>query len=363
MRDLNVLLNDGFYLKDVNKSGVENLSSLALLSAFRSYFNTSQDLVALLHHHDITMLEQNEKDKLCGSRYHVDACDTITHFQHFLELYIKDILKADNPLLVYDANKKPILLYDLVHNNEISERDYDTLKFIEFSDAVERLDKLIDKLDPKYSFLKNHIQMMKHLNNLRNRIAHRGAFIIRPEALDELFCSYILPFIEDVKMNDPDITNVIKRGFNLHNETIDPFNELREEYKKNDVNQQKVYVLKLIIWSAYNNDIPYFPPKEYKDEVDAIFDLDMSWIYDEEKRRVAERSLGEAEYHLNKVDTCPVCGCESLIIENDYNEGDHGEFFPFVYKVYCSHCGFHLEGDLLNPDITELPLPDYKSMY
>lgn len=363
MANIDELVQNGYYIKDVSPIGDENLASFSLKSSMRSYFQTAEDLTNLLKKPDLGTMTVQEVDKACGPKYAVDACDAITHLQHFLELYVKDILQKDSPLLVYDASKKPELLYDIIHSNVIPDDKLEKIKFIEFSEAIDRLKANIDKLDPKFTFLKKHIEMMKSLNTLRNRIAHRGAFVIRYKALDELFCKYVIPLIDEIKQNTPEYTKPLEWGFNLHTK-IDVYAELKDEYLKSTVNPKRVYLLKLMANCAYNNDVPYFEPSpQTEDPVDAIFNMhtDYSWIYDERKTIIAKRALGEAEQRFGRVEKCPICGCESFVLENDYYDTDEA-CVPYVYDASCHHCGFHLDGDLLNPTDFGLPLPDYSQM-
>lgn len=363
MANIDDLIIDGYYIKDVSHIGDENLASFSLKSSMISYFQTAEDLTNLLKRSDLQTMTDQEVNKACGPKYAIDACDAITHLQHFLELYIKDILMEDSPLFVYDASNKPDILYDLIHGKDITDKRLEKVYFIEFSEAIDRLKAIIDRIDSKYGFLEKHFGMMKSLNHLRNRIAHRGAFVIRYKALDELFCKYVIPLIDEIKQNTPEYTKPLEWGFNLHTK-IDVYAELKNEYLKPTVNPKRVYLLKLIANCAYNNEIPYFEPvPKTENPVDAIFNMhtDYSWIYDERKTIIAKRALGEAEQRFGRVEKCPICGCESFVLENDYYDTDEA-CVPYVYDASCHHCGFHLDGDLLNPTDFGLPLPDYSQM-
>lgn len=360
MDNLDNLFKNGYFIKDISNSNDTNIASLSLLSAFRSYFHTSQDLTNIIRRSDFGLFQQDEVDKACGYTYAADACDAITHFQHFLELYIKDILLNENLLLVYDASRKPELLWEMVHGQPISDERLEGVSFIEFSEAIERINKYVDKLDPKYSFLKDHIGLMTRINTLRNRIAHRGAFIIRPEALDELFCQHIIPLVELINVNDSNYTNVLYNRLYLHS-NINIWKELVDEYNKDTINQKKVYLLKLIAVCAYNNDIPYFSALTKNTD---IFDCNsfLNNLYEEKKELIAKHALVEAEHRFGRVEKCPVCGCKSFVLEYDTDEDNNGKPRSFVYDANCHHCGFHLESDLLNPTYHGLSLPNYSNM-
>lgn len=91
MANIDELIQNGYFIKDVSPIGDENLASFSLKSSMRSYFQTAEDLTNLLKKPDLGTMTDQEVDKACGPKYAVDACDAITHLQHFLELYVKDI--------------------------------------------------------------------------------------------------------------------------------------------------------------------------------------------------------------------------------------------------------------------------------
>jgi len=51
-----------------------------------------------------------------STRYLENACEAIFHLQHFLELFIKEILEQEHILLAIDVKKNPDLLFDLIKN-------------------------------------------------------------------------------------------------------------------------------------------------------------------------------------------------------------------------------------------------------
>ena len=92
MRPLTDISNDGFYLKDVSTK-YSHIAEFSLRSAFLSYFRTAEDLFkVVIESGRMASFSQTQKDALCTNNYALDACDAITHFQHFLELFLKDIL-------------------------------------------------------------------------------------------------------------------------------------------------------------------------------------------------------------------------------------------------------------------------------
>lgn len=344
MRDLDSLIKDGFYVSEVrNNRG--NIADYSLLGSLKSYFSTAEDLTWYMANKDLNI---EMKGLLLGS-YAVDACNAITQFQHFFELLLKDILLEHNRLLVYDVSRKPELLIKLINNNEdISDAQLEKMNFIECSMAIDRVKALNDakKLDSKYQFIVNYFDLFKKLNNLRNSIVHRGAFIINPLALDEIFGRYVIPFVN--KLDDVSNYGSIKSiAFNLDSMSLNPFYAIAEEYnntKAPKVNENKIHLYKLIGAAAYKNKIDFV--------MDAIFG-----DYDVIREKAEKNAESLAEQNHTKAEKCPVCGCKSFVREIVYDEDKDD---CYVSKIGCDQCGFHIENWLLEKmKDMNIPLNDY----
>lgn len=342
-RNLDSLFKDGYYLNDVSDGVVKSLAGFSLSNAMRAYFRTSVDLEYLRNAESINILmNQESKDKHHSGSYATDASDAITHYHHFLELYLKDILEQEHRLMVYDASKKPGILYKLVKGELVSDDEIELLKMIEFSEAINRIEVLLreHKLDQKYAFLAGYIEVMKKVNTLRNRITHRGAFILRSQALDELFGGYLIPLAKQI-LPISDFSTVLKWNFNLCNNNIDPYGTIANEYKQACPNMLNVHLMKLIGNAAYNN------------EINPNLDKILHQFYNE-KREKAEKMAGAEESYLQSNRTkCPVCGCETLVsVRDDYEETDENDntigYQRYVESVHCHQCGFELRSWLLN---------------
>ena len=203
---------NGFFLDEENAK-INSLAQLTLYSSLKSYFKTADDVSSFFHRYiNIDDTERNGNLK-SAPEYVIDACDSIIHFQHFLELYVKDILKSIHPLLVYDlpkSNKKHMILYDLIKGNKVKNAILENVYFIEFSCAYERLKELIKALKiEKYTFILKHFDMMKEVNNLRNRTQHRGLFVLEYFELDRLFGEHIFPFLIAMQEYDDNYKDVL----------------------------------------------------------------------------------------------------------------------------------------------------------
>lgn len=337
------LFKNGYYLNDVSNGHVKSLAGFSLSNAMRAYFRTSVDLDYLRNAECIdTSMPQEDKDKYHSGSYATDASDAITHYHHFLELYLKDILIQEHKLLVYDASKKPSILYKLVKGEIVGDDEIESLKMIEFSEAIDRITVLLreNRLDQKFAFLASYIDVMKKVNTLRNRITHRGAFILRSQALDEVFGQYLIPLaIQIVPISD--FSTVLKWNFNLYNENIDPYASIVNEYKQVCPNMINVHLMKLVGNAAYNNEI--------NPDLDRILHQ-----FNQEKREKAEKMAVAEEHYLQGDRTkCPVCGCETLVsVKDDYEETDDNDntigYQQYVESVHCHQCGFELRSWLLN---------------
>lgn len=360
MRQLDDIIKDGYLIKDVRPDAKDSVADFSLQSSLRAYCQSALAIDSKLRHVNFVLDHTNEQNKEWGYQYATNACDAIIHFQHFIELYIKGLLLKDSPLLVYRVKNKSDLFYKLVHN-QLQPQEYESLNYIECAEAIDTI-RAINKVEgqnSRYNYLKNHLNLVDKINTIRNRILHRGAFVIHPYALDELFCGYILPLVYEIQNNDNEYSKVLEWGINLHS-NIKPFELLRDEYRRNNINHKKVHVLKLMLAATYRNEIPYFPPRENESPLDAVFNPDFSWIFKDKRNVIAQRAQAEADLNWCRIEKCPICGCDSLLIE--YDSCDEEQTETFVYRVSCHYCGFGLQDDLLNPDITNLPLPRYHEM-
>ena len=106
--------------------------------------------------------------------------------EHFTELFIKEALRKEHPLLANEASSKPVILYKLLKREPIEPSELEGINTIEFSDAFKRFIMLLDEgkiKDKKLRFVKNYKEPLERLNYLRNRMWHRGTFVLRYPAL------------------------------------------------------------------------------------------------------------------------------------------------------------------------------------
>ena len=352
--NLDDLIKDGFYVSDV-KDNRANIADYSLLGSLKSYFSTAEDLDWYMSRKDFKFVKTNEKElkeMLVGS-YARDACNAITQFQHFFELFLKDILLEHNQLLVYDASQKPELLVKLIDNESVSDSELEKLHFIECSEAIIRIKALhnLGKLDSKYQFIASYFELFEKLNRLRNRIAHRGSFIINPSALDEIFGKYIIPFVNQLK-GVSGYMHVESWTFNLKQQNLNPFDAIAIEYQNANVDETKIHLYKLIGSAAYKNKIDFYLDEVFGD-------------YNDVRKKAEKNAEILVEKSHEEVVECPICGCKSFVRELDCYDGEdeYGNLIPcepYVYRISCEQCGFHIEHWLLGKlKSFHIPMTDY----
>ena len=214
--NLENIFNDGFSLiSEIKGVGSERPASLAPLSlgvALRAFFSTFSSMNSTIHYwafpESPSYNAENRKEWLDGgateysfhSVEYVKLClQTIVHFQHFVELVCKDFLLSRHQLLAVDAFKEPVLLDKLLLKEAVPSHEITKLKTIEFGSALERLCKLIKSGragNGDISFILEAKPWLEKLNHLRNRMLHRGTFVLRYPALDKLAGQLLLPFAQ-----------------------------------------------------------------------------------------------------------------------------------------------------------------------
>jgi hypothetical protein len=346
--------DDGFIINQT-KPKIENLAFLSLKIALKSYFLTYKSEASNIRFLKDEQLSALEKDSHYTVNYIENACEAISHFHHFVELLIKDILRKEHVLLSIDASKKHDLLFDLLFNKNYDDKALENVKQLEFSEALGRLIALIkmDKLDKtKYDFFVKAEVWLKVLNSLRNRIAHRGIFVIRYKALDFLFGKYAFPFVENI-LALVEYNKKANWKYQVNYVNINPINEIIQHFKSESYSIQKVSLLKEIGRASFENPLYLNTP--------------ILEHYNKEHRAKAE-SFANSILKLENIDNvvqCPICGAKSLVLYEDfYDDRDEdtgivNEAYCFIYKVKCFCCSFELDNNLEDLDKMKLNIENY----
>jgi hypothetical protein len=324
---------NSFYFNDIDND-LKHVGFFSLRTAIESYLSTYKAMKNELVIEKIYAIKKANLDTIRHSHDYCVLCfKTIIHFQHCFELFIKQILEDEHPLLVVRANTKPVIFHKLLKKDKISEEEYESLFSVEFSDALNTINELIKnkRLDDSYTFIREHSNILKSLNGFRNRMWHKGMFLLRYHALDEFICRYILPLLS-LFLELPIFTGYEKvwkyqtgneLNLDIITELINEFDELKG---KSDLS--KVALLKEIGRIQYSD---YY--LRNNDEV--------------------ELRLAIEEGYINDIKQCPVCNEKTLLncnkIDYDFDEiYGHGGYtllrIPIAYEshVSCITCAFEV---------------------
>lgn len=350
---LKALESDGFTLEQGYPASGD-FAHLSLNIALRSYYATYKDVQMALPR--LTSAGPLD-DTRYSLRYIEHAAECILHFQHFAELICRAVLRGENALLAVDAARDAVVLHKLLRGETISTEDEQALKWSEFSAILSSLEALTraDRLR-KGAFLAKHIPMLRAINRLRNRLWHRGAFVIHYRALDVLVAGHVLPFVRET-LEQAEFSALRGSRTRLPARCgIDPLIAIATSQERMEHNHRRIAVLKEIGRAMYANPL----------QADGLFDESN----DVESRHAAQRADARANASGNVagVIECPVCGLRTLV--GDQNYADHfdqqlGEDVPgerFVFQVECQCCSFSLwDSDIGSIAELELSLPNYWS--
>jgi hypothetical protein len=352
IRPPKAVADDGYGLPDATRT-LKGFALLSLRIAMRAYFSTYKDSHTF-HTFAAADYEPGEKtDFHHSTKYYSLYGQTIVHFQHFAELVCKDILRAKHDLLVFDAASKSLLLDMLLQGDTITAKDYEQINSVEFSTALNRLADLLDanRLDARYHFFRTAKPFLQQLNSLRNRLLHRGTYVLRYRALDEFVGAYVFPFVKQV-VAQPEYSN--QGDFWRHKPLkcgIDPMDTITAEWAKGEYDVKKVALLKELGRAAYESpadDDPMFVAMTTRDHERV------------ERRASAEvEQLGGAE-----VRDCPVCGLKAFVVyedfeaeTDDYGNPVGGRWYPYLLR--CSGCTLEIDGNFANPSEYGLVIHDF----
>ena len=346
--------SDGFLLNE-EKDQHYDVAFLSLRLALKAYFNTYKSVSYCLSNFINSQCSIIKNDRMYSINYIEDACEAITHFQNFAELVLKDILRQKHILLAnkLDGKKKYILdiLLDGKNITESEIKDNITGRSIEFSETINRIETLLENKKfehTNYDFLLLNVKWLRKLNYLRNRISHRGIYVLRYKALDVLFTKDALPFMKKVLALE---RYKNQRGWqfdissNIH--LIDSMINCYGNSYKSD----KLAILKEMGRAAYNN--PLVPTKNISSN---FYNKDII-------KRAMVLSTHVLQHESNgDLKTCPVCGIKSLVQFNDFHEIEDKngiEVYEFVYMIKCFCCSFELRGEPTGLDQMELPFDNF----
>ena len=303
---------------------------LSLKTALKSYFETLDSLGRGFGN----PIRANLTDKVDISNkteFYVKSAETILHFHHFFELLFKDILRRKHPLLSNIASDNDVIFYKLLFNETLSEGIEGNLKTIEFDKTLKRFYKLLDVgvLDSKYDFLNTHRDTFNKLNILRNRLWHRGLYLLDYEGLDFFVGRFILPIVQELETKTDFLKSKEIWKYQKPKCNIDPINEITSEIH-DDYKITVIGFLKEIGRASYENPLRY----DY-----------VHGLVDNQHYAIASSSADFQSKHYKKqsIRKCPVCGKNTLLIENHEDGGPEEEKkFLVEIEARCTLCTFTL---------------------
>ncbi|RZO02731.1 hypothetical protein EKG40_25820 [Pseudomonas moorei] len=350
MTALEKLLQQGFPINSGNPDIID-LALVSLRIALKSYFSSYQTFEHRIRiFKDTYSVTQQEINENHPPAYFEASSECIIHFQHFAELVCKNFLRAEHPMLADNVQRNPVLLHGLIHNTPLTVEEQGKLNSVEFSEALDRLEKLIASKKIKdyanLTFFTKHTAALKSLNNLRNRIWHRGLYILEYRTLDQFIGAHILPFVVDVMTHPFYSGEEIRWKHKELNCKVDPISEIISHFDKEKYSVGKVALLKELGRAAYINKIT--PPDSGKTSGFRLI------LINKDLRRAERIAQNEAKLEYNQVTNCPVCGIKSLIQEEDTDHDYHPEtgepidYWRFTHSVICENCTFSLGDEVEN---------------
>ncbi len=359
MTDIEKIAQDGFILSDVNKQ-LTDVALLSLRTALKAYFSTYRTMKESLFllGREISGLSQEDNQRTLDYHHYPDYCEayseSVIHFHHFIELTIKELLRGEHSLLATDASDKPDILYKMLKEEDISAIEHGKLKSIEFSVAERRLRVLVEKkLIPNHKQLEFIVRAkpwLDELNGLRNRLIHRGTFILRYTALDRLVGKYVLPFVRKaLKLPIYSHSEFKWRYRRLHCK-IDPITSIVKEAANTKPDVRKMALLKELGRAAYENPLHHGPLRLQKQGLRIL----------EGGEADAERFAKVEEGHSDavKIRVCPVCGVKALTVYGATRADEYREEF-YTYAVRCLCCSFEIGKEIESESFAGLTIKSY----
>jgi hypothetical protein len=340
---------------------------VSLKSAIQSFFNTCQALSFVTTRPlDFKKISQIT---FCDIPEYQSSCfSSITHFQHFFELIIKDVLNRIDPLLVVkfdDVGVEELYCRLKGLDNPKSEK----IQWITFRDALDRLknikEVILDDFEAKeISILLDNKDVLGELNRFRNGVWHKGVSFLNYAALDKFVGSKILPLV--VKLFET--LNYSGKKYLWYYKHLgcglDPIKEIIDEFADNkNIDFEKVALLKELGRAAYHNPLVMGNDKICGEKEYCLYTSLLGKV----NRDKIEVGLAKTKALCKTFDffetyKCPVCGLKTLVrfVENECGdvEDENGLSYQYQkivpFKIECQTCSFRIDPNIKNLSIISL---------
>jgi len=354
MNSLDSICRDGANI-DSFEGAVAGFAFQSLRLGLRAFFSTYREMKYSLHLFEKSHSDK-EKDLNTGLRFFDLSAEVVLHFHHFVELIMKDLLRSEHPLLADRGSGDAVVLKKLLSNEPLSPEEETGVMSIEYREAYKRLMRLIDSgkmssaCDLKFFAESSTRSFLDKINFLRNRIWHRGTYLLRYDALDQFVCLYFLPLLSRIVCLDRYSNKEHRWKYGKLACGFDPLEFL--EHECIDYNPGKVAFAKELALAAYEN------PLMGKDGLTGWFDDEIS------SRAIA--AAHSEKYNVGRFTDCPVCGIKSLVVYDDVEvvgedpvTGQYDRAFRYTWQVKCHCCSFEINHHLENGSQYGIPVEDY----
>ena len=340
---------------------------VSLKSAIQNYFDTCQAL-SFVGTQPLNFKRISQIAFCDIPEYQSSYFFSITHFQHFFELIIKDILTRIDPLLVVkfdDVGVEEMYCRKNGFDNPKSEK----IQWVAFRDALERLknikEVISDTLDTKeISLLLDNKDTLGKLNRFRNEAWHKGVSFLNYDAYDKFVGRKILPLVE--KLFETSNYSSKKYLWNYKNLRcgLDPIKEIIDEFSgKKNIDFEKVALLKELGRAAYHNPLVMGDDKNRDKKEYCLYRSLLEKVNkDKIEEGLAKTKALCKTFNLFEAYKCPVCGLKTLVrfVNDESGDVEDENGLPYQYqkiipfKIVCQTCSFRINPNIKNLSIISL---------
>jgi hypothetical protein len=210
--DIRSLVTRGARLADLpdhlRHSNLPRMAAISIRTGLKAYFSTYRIAgISQVVSQDQRRAPESEMFRQENNPNYLDAySETILHLHYGIELAIKELLRQKHPLLASsDLPASAVLLFHVLHNKPISFDDEEDLKSADFGESLKRFIALEKEnlLEGDLSMVAAHKDLLGDLNKLRNRIIHRGLFVMDYSAFDLAVSAHIMRFLAEFLALEP----------------------------------------------------------------------------------------------------------------------------------------------------------------
>ncbi|KJD42790.1 hypothetical protein [Paenibacillus terrae] len=311
----------------------DNVTKAALASlrlALKAYFNTyyicsEKRLISSMSVppsdplYDISM---GAIDNLCENiEYQEQFMQTIFHFHHFFELFLKDILSTVHKNLaqkiMLDGKDSSEILKVLLNIGDVNITQDNTAEFAVALERVCTLSKRTEGFVPiVVKTITDYQKTLKDLNLLRNKVWHKGIYILRITELDQFISQNILPLV--VKVLKITHYRGLEKYWKYKEAEYDPINEIISAGRPGIIDYKRIAFFKSYGFACYK--IP-------------------KWNFDLLDINAKAKAIVGAVHDL-ELETCYVCKEETLLVStvSDHDIDREGNFLGAWWNSTAAEC-------------------------